>query len=77
LAEAPEISWEVRASRLVKARLALLGLNQEQLAERLSQNGRTVSAQSVRSKLARGTFSAGFLLEVLSVLDCKSIDIPD
>jgi hypothetical protein len=27
--------WEIRASRLVKARLALSGVNQEQLAERL------------------------------------------
>jgi hypothetical protein len=61
----------------VKARLALAGITQEQLAERLSRDGRAVSVQSIRSKLARGSFSAAFLLEVLTALQCKSIDIPE
>jgi hypothetical protein len=73
----PSSEWENRASRLVKARLAWAGLNQEQLAQRLSQTGRPVSAQSIRSKIARGTFSAAFLLEVLAALGSKTIDIPD
>lgn len=55
----------------------MTGLSQEQLAERLSRSGRPVSAQSVRSKIARGTFSAGFLLEVMAALECKRIDITD
>ena len=67
----------MRASRLIKAQLAMAGLNQEELAERLSQSGRSVSAQSVRSKISRGTFSAGFLLEVMAALNCKRIDISD
>ncbi|RXD04896.1 hypothetical protein EQZ23_07085 [Sphingomonas sp. UV9] len=69
--------WEKRASRLVRARLALAGVNQQQLAERLSKGGQPVTAQSIRSKIARGTFSAAFLLEVLAALGSKSIDVPD
>ena len=55
----------------------MAGLNQEQLAQLLSQNGHPVSAQSIRSKIARGTFSAAFFLEVLAALGSKTIEIPD
>lgn len=69
--------WEKRASRLVRARLALLGVSQKELAKRLSKPGREVSAASVNNKIARGTFSAAFLLEVMAELGAKSVDFPD
>jgi len=69
--------WEERASRLVRARLALSGLSQKELAERLSRAGRKVSAPSINSKIARGTFSAAFLLEVLAELGVKTVEFPD
>jgi hypothetical protein len=70
-------TWESRASRLVRARLALSGMSQKELAERLSRNGRKVTAASINSKIARGTFSAAFFLEVLAVLGAKSVEFPD
>lgn len=69
-------SWEERASRLVRARLALSGLSQKDLAERLSRDGRHVSAASINSKISRGTFSAAFLLEVLAELGMELADLP-
>lgn len=70
-------TWESRAARLVRARLALSGISQKELAEHLSRDGRTVTAASINSKIARGTFSAAFLLEVLAVLGVKSVEFPD
>lgn len=60
----------------MRRQLAEAGVNQEELARRLSTGGQTVSAQSVRSKLARGTFTAAFFLEVLAALECTAIDVP-
>ncbi|WP_230631610.1 DUF6471 domain-containing protein [Sphingomonas sp. Leaf37] len=70
-------TWEGRAARLVRARLALSGISQKELAEHLSRDGRSVTAASINSKIARGTFSAAFLLEVLAVLGVKSVEFPD
>ncbi len=70
-----DLSWEERAARLIRMQLAATGLNQEELASLLSVDGEAVSAQSVRSKLARGTFSAAFMLKVLDALECDSLDM--
>lgn len=69
--------WEERASRLVRSRLAARGMSQKDLAERLTKNGHRVTASSINSKVARGTFSAAFLLEVLDALGMRSVDLPD
>lgn len=70
--------WEKRASRLLRSRLALAGVSQEELATRLSsRRGELITAQSVRSRLSRGTFGAAFMLEVLEVLNCEKLDLTD
>jgi hypothetical protein len=46
------------------------GVSQEDLAKMLSAMGHEVTAQSVRSKLARGTFSHTCGARIGSVLPC-------
>lgn len=75
--DADGIDWEERASRLVRSRLAASGISQKALAEMLSKEGQRVSAASINSKIARGTFSAAFLLEVLQALGMKSVNFPE
>lgn len=36
-----------------------------------------VDAKFLRTKLARGTYSAGFFLNFINVLGCKNIDMSD
>lgn len=69
--------WEQRAARLVRSRLAAAGLSQKDLALLLTKEGRPVTPSSINSKIARGTFSAAFLLEVLAALGSKTVEFPD
>ena len=52
------------------------GLAYKELADRLQAAGGEVTSEKVlRTKLARGSFSAAFFLEVLSATGAKSISL--
>ncbi len=67
--------WAERARNLLKGELARRGLSYEELATKLQQIGVEESANNLRSKINRGTFSAAFLLQVLNAIGCKSVDV--
>lgn len=64
-----------RASRFLKAEMKRLGITYAELARRLEVRGITETETSITSKLARGSFSASFLLSVAEAIGLETIDV--
>jgi hypothetical protein len=69
--------WNSKAKRLLKAELAKRGFSHEELAQKLNEIGLDETKSSIDSKISRGTFSACFLLQSLTVLGCKNLVLED
>jgi ribosome-binding protein aMBF1 (putative translation factor) len=70
------IEYEARAKAAIRAALAESGLSYEQLAARLRKKGIEISDKGVENKIARGSFSAAFLIQCLDAVGVKSLDLP-
>jgi hypothetical protein len=66
-----------KASRFLKAELKRAGVTYAELAMRLEEHGLKETEDSVSSKLARGTFSATFLLACLAALGMNGMSLED
>jgi len=67
-----------RASRYIKAELKRANVTYSGLAERLAKHGlKGETEASIKSKLARGTFAATFLLAVLAALELEGVRLED
>ncbi len=67
-----------RISRFIKAELKREGLTYSQLAERLGKHGlKGETENSVKAKLARGSFAATFLLATIAALEKEGIKLAD
>lgn len=67
--------WEARVKGLLKAELKRRNVTYAELAERLAALGVKESEPNIRNKLARGKFTAVFLLQCLEAVGCKSLAI--
>jgi Domain of unknown function (DUF6471) len=72
-----EKEWADKASRFIKAELKRAGITYAQLAEKLNEHGLEETEGGVGAKLARGTFSATWLLAVLTVLGITALVLAD
>jgi hypothetical protein len=72
-----EKEWAGKASRFLKAELKRGGLTYADLAERLNKHGLEETEGSIGAKLARGTFSATFLLACLAVMEMEGLQLAD
>lgn len=63
------------AKEIVRNAMRHANYTYSDLSNRLAQDGCNISADSLRSKIARGTFSAAFMVEVLWVCDVSKIDL--
>ena len=70
-------NWNDKAKRLLKSELMKRGISNADLALLLQKNGIFETKSSIDSKISRGSFSANFLLQCLTVIDCKKIEIED
>lgn len=68
-------NWNLKAKRLLKTELARRGIKHATLAELLQKNGIDETKAAVDSKISRGSFSASFLLQCLTVIGCTKIEI--
>ena len=68
------INWNDKAKRLLKSELVKRGVSNSELVILLKEIGVEETKASVDSKISRGSFSACFLLQCLSVIGCTSID---
>ena len=67
--------WETKAANLLKAELKRKGVTYSQLVERLSEIGVDEKEVNIRNKLARGKFSAAFLLQCMSACGTERISL--
>lgn len=67
--------WENQAKGLLKSELKRRNLTYEQLVEKLSAIGVVESEPNVRNKLARGKFTAVFLLQCLEAIGADQLHL--
>lgn len=72
-----EKEYAERVRRFLKAELKRADVSYKELAERLTKHGLEETEVGIASKLARGTFSATFLLACLAVLELEGIRLGD
>lgn len=70
-------NWNDRAKRLLKSELVKRGVSNAGLAVLLNGIGVEETKASIDSKISRGSFSATFLLQCLTVIGCHKIEIED
>ena len=68
-------TWNRYAKRLLKAELLKREIGTEELILLLERIGIEETKSSINSKISRGTFSASFLFQVLSVIGCTNLEI--
>jgi len=66
-----------KVKRLLKSELVKRGVSNSDLVYLLGQEGIIETHSSITSKISRGTFSASFFLQCLSVIGCTKIELED
>jgi hypothetical protein len=67
------IDWQARVKGLLKAELKKRGVSYKQLAVMLKELDIVENDRNIANKLARGGFSAVFLVQCLSVIGCEAL----
>ena len=70
-------NWNNKVKCLLKSEHVRRGLSNGDLASLLQANGINETKSSIDSKISRGTFSAAFFLQCLTVIGCNKIEVPD
>lgn len=65
--------WEAKVKGLLKGELKRRGVTYAQLVEKLAEIGVSETEPNVRNKLARGKFTAVFLIQCLEAVEAKEI----
>jgi len=66
-----------KVKRLLKSELVKRGVSSSDLVYLLKEVGLNETKSSIDSKISRGTFSAAFFLQCLSVIGCTKIELED
>lgn len=74
---ATDAEWQARAKNLVKAELRRHGVSYAQLAEKLGEIGIHDTERNISNKLSRGSFTAVFLLQVLTAIGASVLRIEE
>ena len=69
--------WNDKVKRILKSELVRRGISNSDLAGMLEQIGIEETKSSIDSKISRGTFSASFFLQCLTVIGCEKIEIEE
>lgn len=69
------VEWETRAKNLLRAELKRKGVTYAELAEKLAELDVTETERNLNNKISRGGFSAAFLLQCLSAVGVRNIDV--
>lgn len=65
--------WEAKVKGLLKAELKRRGVTYGQLVEKLAAIGVHDSEPNIRNKLARGKFTAVFLIQCLEAIETREL----
>ena len=69
--------WEDRVKAMLKAELKRKGVTYHGLVEKLAAVGVVDSEPNIRNKLARGKFTAVFLVQCLEAIGASSLRLSD
>ena len=69
--------WEAKVKGLLKGELKRRGISYNQLVEKLAEVGVVDSEPNIRNKLARGKFTAVFLIQCLDAVGATSLRLSD
>ena len=72
-----EDDWSAAAKGLLKSELKRRNMRYEDLAAKLTAAGHHMEARNLTNRIARGSFTAGFLLECLHVIGCAQVRLDD
>lgn len=72
---ADNADWEARVKGLLKAELKRRGVTYAGLVEKLAEIGVKETEPNVRNKLARGKFTAVFLIQCLQAVGAASVRV--
>jgi hypothetical protein len=70
---ASKIDWTEKTKNLLKSEMKRHGVTYDELVEKLAQIGVKDTAVNVRNKVARGGFTAVFLVQCLEALGVKEL----
>jgi hypothetical protein len=68
-----EDEWADEVKRLLRAEMTRRGVTYDGLTEKLAEIGVTDSSVNIRNKVARGKFTAVFLVQCLEAMGCRSL----
>ncbi|MEM7484774.1 MAG: DUF6471 domain-containing protein [Bacteroidota bacterium] len=71
------LDWNNKVKLLLKSELVRRGVSNSELAIMLERIGVEETKSSIDSKISRGTFSASFFLQCLTVIGCEKIEIEE
>jgi hypothetical protein len=71
------VDWRARAKGLLKAELKRRNVSYRKLAEKLEPLGVKETERNIANKIARGSFSAVFLLQCLEAIGAKKLRLDD
>lgn len=71
----PDEAWDARVKGILKAELKRKNVTYAQLVDKLAAVGVKETEPNIRNKLARGKFTAVFLVQVLAAIGSTSIRI--
>lgn len=69
--------WEARVANMLKAELKRHGVTYGQLVEKLAEIGVDEKEVNIRNKLARGKFSAAFMVQCLEAIGTERLRLSD
>lgn len=71
------MDWNDKVKRLLKSELIKRGISSSDLVLLLRKVGVKETKASIDSKISRGTFSASFFVQCLSVIGCHKIEVEE
>jgi hypothetical protein len=71
------VNWNDKVKRILKSELIKRGISNVDLVMLLNEIDVHETKASIDSKISRGTFSACFFLQCLSVIGCTKIEIEE
>ena len=74
---AQNAEWEAKVKGLLKGELKRRGVTYAQLVDKLATIGVHETEPNVRNKLARGKFTAVFLIQCLEAIGASSLRLSD
>ena len=75
--EARAIDWAARVKGLLKAELKRRNIGYRELAKRLEPLGIKETERNIANKIARGSFTAIFLVQCLEAIGVKKLRLAD